>query len=285
MVEQMDCQEALNFIDVYIDDEFDAGERAEMELHLVGCEACRAAVSTEREFRLTVRSRLAPTPAPSHLRDNVLRQIAVEAQERQKTENVLPQVIQWAVPLALAASIALVAIWPFGTPDLSMLNGGSASSGPVIQLGLVPGTAPKRPAAPRVVADPTSGNMRMATYARLPADVTGNSREISTYMTGKVGFRVSPPFESADGMNLVGARQVVAEDRPAVLFIYEVDGERVNVVSLPALPGGDASELKIERCGAMTCARLAHKDTDLVVVTPLGPHELGLLLDRLTRLR
>lgn len=281
MAEQMDCQEALNFIDVYVDDEFDASDRAEMELHLVACEACRSAVVTEREFRLTIRSRLTPTAAPSHLRDNVLRQLAVEAQERQKTDNALPQVIQWAVPLALAASIALLAIWPFGTPDLSSLDSGSAASGLVTSTGLLPNRPRTRLSPPRVVADPAPGDMRMANYARMQADVTGDPGEISTYMTGRVGFRVSPPFESTGGMNLVGARQVVAENRPAVLFIYEVDGERVNVVSLPALPGGDSTELKIERCGAMTCARLAHKEADLVLVTPLGPHELGLLLDRL----
>lgn len=52
----------------YLDDELDAPERQELEVHLHDCPACRAYFDRERASVARVRARLAPPRAPSSLR-------------------------------------------------------------------------------------------------------------------------------------------------------------------------------------------------------------------------
>lgn len=94
---------------VYLDDELDAAERRELELHLHDCVACRDHVAAERQARLSLRSMLAPPPAPALLRARIER--ALVAEDRQATALARKATLsRWVLPGAsvLAAAAALV---------------------------------------------------------------------------------------------------------------------------------------------------------------------------------
>jgi anti-sigma factor RsiW len=56
---------------VYLDDELDAAERRELELHLHDCGPCREHIAAERMSRVKLRAMLAPPPAPELLRARI----------------------------------------------------------------------------------------------------------------------------------------------------------------------------------------------------------------------
>jgi anti-sigma factor RsiW len=75
----MECVELERALDAYLDDEFDARERAEADAHLGKCARCRDLVETQGRMRAAIRARLreAMTPpstagrAPAALRQRI----------------------------------------------------------------------------------------------------------------------------------------------------------------------------------------------------------------------
>jgi len=64
------CHEIESFLPAYVDGEFDAVERAEVESHLVACAACQHAVRIQSAMKEAVK-RAAPAVAPIELRQSV----------------------------------------------------------------------------------------------------------------------------------------------------------------------------------------------------------------------
>jgi anti-sigma factor RsiW len=64
------CREIESFLPAYVDGEFDANERAEVESHLVDCAACQHAVRIQTSIKEAVK-RAAPALAPIELRQSV----------------------------------------------------------------------------------------------------------------------------------------------------------------------------------------------------------------------
>ena len=74
----LDCREIESFVPAYVDGEFDAYERAEVEAHLAHCAACRHAVRVQAALKDALK-RAAPAIAPIELRYSV--QLALRDEE------------------------------------------------------------------------------------------------------------------------------------------------------------------------------------------------------------
>jgi len=66
----LECREIETFLPAYVDGEFDAYERAEVESHLAGCAACQHAVRIQAALKEAVK-RAGPAIAPIELRQSV----------------------------------------------------------------------------------------------------------------------------------------------------------------------------------------------------------------------
>ena len=152
------CETMDTLAMVYVDEELDAAERRELELHLHDCPSCRDHVTAERQSRVALRAMLAPPPAPTLLRARIDRGLADEDREvtRASRRGTLGR---WALPgvASLAAAAALVffviapaepaertggevaraAVKAQANPRLSQVKG--PSTGPWLQENFQPG--------------------------------------------------------------------------------------------------------------------------------------------------
>ena len=120
----MNCQDIQKFAYTYLDGEFGDREQGEFETHLGMCPPCRGVVGRDATFRDAVRRHLEPAPGDPELQDRVHKRLR-EAHRRARMSRTL------AVPLALAASIALAVIsWQ------------AMRQGPAVDPGLALGETP-----------------------------------------------------------------------------------------------------------------------------------------------
>jgi mycothiol system anti-sigma-R factor len=199
----MTCDDFSPFIGTYLDEEFDARERAEMEAHLSVCDGCRKQVEAQLSFREEFRACLSIPRAPEQLRQRIVEQlvsIEVETGTRRSYRARALKLGWMAGPVA--AMVAVVVALPSFTIA-------PASSGPT-------------PVIEQTV-DWHQGNY--------PLEITtANPNEIARWFRGKVDFSVRLPHFPEGRVNLLGGRIAHIEDRRAAYVLYEVDGAKLSVL-------------------------------------------------------
>ncbi len=303
----MNCSEVLRYVDVYVDGEFDDNEAARFEGHLDGCRQCSAVVAAEHQFRNTLKTKLPPVGAPDDLRQRIVAQLdgawvgghvrdgADVPWSDRRASRGRDGWPEWAVPLAVAAAIAVAIAGTYvgvGTFDpgidavsgaaglMSAVDGRVRGNVPPVAVG--PNVSVGRVAVRPVRSTPTT---QFASLSRLPAGVRGPESDVRRYMQGRVPFPVSSPLVGSDGMSLVGAKEFVDAGVPAVLWTYDFGGEPVFVIQAVATTDDAVRpERTIRRHGAVTEARFTRRGIRHTVLSELSPRDLGRLLDtRLSR--
>jgi len=207
----MNCSETERLLPIYADGEFDAGECAEIELHLLECRSCRQKVEELVAFRNFVRSHAgAVTPAPDSLRMRVRRSIA-----RQRS---IDNLRRFAAYSAVAAGLAVVAT-----------------------AGYVAKGDRHLPQPQELVVDAVDKHARA-----LPLEVTPAAGDVESWFRGKVNFNVrAPVFDAPGAPKLQGARLANVRDREAAYFVYgeESSPRRMTLLLFPGedldIPEGD----------------------------------------------
>ncbi|MFT7620928.1 MAG: mycothiol system anti-sigma-R factor, partial [Myxococcota bacterium] len=251
----MNCSEIRQYIDVYVDGEFDSSEVREFESHLDGCQPCLRAVDSEREFRSVLKQKLPPIAAPDHLRRAIVAQLAGVEPAREKTT---ARWVAWAAPLAAAAALGLM-IYTGGFGDAANGQLGTsatvaagtsakaavpAARGATVRVGTQSGPTAAKPGASRVAFD------RVAFDGG--DEIRGREIDVRTFMQGRVPFPVEAPMPEGDGVLVEGARKVMDGGSEGILWTYRVNGEQVVVIQAAATTR-DAMrpDLKIERQGSV----------------------------------
>ncbi len=192
------CAGIRRCVDAYLDGEFADHERGELEAHIGECEACRAVVKQQSDWRAEFK-KAAPKESASadlmaRIRDRIEEEARPELSWRKWAMRVLPVAAAAGLVLSFAGQRFL---------------GGHAALSPVI-------------------ADAISKHQR-----NLPLEVTGGSDQVKDWYAGKVDFPVRPPqFRralAAHPVSLMGGRLANIRDRQAAYLRYEVDGNRVSV--------------------------------------------------------
>jgi anti-sigma factor RsiW len=184
----MDCGEIDRAVDVYLDGEFDARERAEADAHLAKCERCRALVEHQGRVRAALRARLreAMTPpaeegrAPPALRARI--EDALSRRRRPLWRRALSP-----LPIGALAACATGALLVFAT------HGGDAA----------------------LVEEAVRSHHR-----GLPLEVGEGS--IPAWFAGKLDFNPAPPRFLAAGVHVLGARLSHLRELPAAYIRYEL---------------------------------------------------------------
>jgi len=283
----MNCEDVAKYSALYLDNEFDAPERAELVAHLGQCADCREMLKAEQAFRETLREKLAPIETPQYLRQRITAEIDMLSREAAKEER---QELFWgwarAIPLIAAAAVVVVLVWP--EPHTATVDSHPGDDAVAYEgVPANPVRAERSPDGVRAMTvsypSPVSANrvqggdsarLSLTRFQRLPADVRGSEREILSYMQPRVSFRLIAPLRRSANVQLVGARQVLLGDQPAVLFVYNVRGQRVSVLQQPSLAASVGS-VKLQRRGTLTVGTFDRAGTSNTVVSALSPAELS----------
>lgn len=67
----MRCEDVRRVVYFFLDGSVSSRKQNDIEIHLVECPGCAERMSVQRRLRSFVRTRLAPMPAPDHLRIRV----------------------------------------------------------------------------------------------------------------------------------------------------------------------------------------------------------------------
>ncbi len=156
----MNCQDIQKFAYTYLDGEFDDRDQVEFQTHLGMCPPCRDTVERDATFRDAVRRHLSPSVVDPSVREGVLRRLA-EAHNNARMSRTV------AIPLALAASLALAVVsWQAiqqNTPD----QGQVASTAPAQLAAALPAPPPPTP-APTVAVKPAKKELMVAAAPTQP---------------------------------------------------------------------------------------------------------------------
>ncbi len=184
----MDCGELERSVDAWLDGEFDARERAEVEAHVAACPPCRGLAGDRDAARAALRAKLREAMAvraPAALRARIQGEIAVRR---------LPLWRRALSPIPIATAAACAA----GVLVVLASHGGGE--------GLVDEAVRKH-------------------HRGLPLEVTAASvgeGSIPEWFAGKLDFHPSPPRFRADGVRVVGARLSHIRELPAAYIRYEL---------------------------------------------------------------
>ena len=196
----MNCDDVAHAIYVYLDDEFAIEDKHEFEEHLHNCPRCRRAAEGERLFLKDLRQRLDAPPAPSALRENVVKQLAAMGPIERPVEKSDSRVWQ----AVLAAALVLTAV------VLVLTN--SERTGPVS----------------------VKHEALAAHQNALPLEIKGSEEAVRRFAQDNVRFAVELPLASSPKLRLIGARLGQIGGQSAVLFLYDYDGRRVSVLQTSA---------------------------------------------------
>lgn len=193
LVAAMDCSELTRSIDAYLDDEFDARERAEADAHLIACRRCAGLVESQGRLRAALRAKLREamgTAAPEGHAPEALRARIHDALAREKRP--LWRRALAPVPIATVAACCAGALVIF------------AGHG----------------------ADDALVDEAVRKHNRdLPLEVTAAAagpESIPQWFAGKLDFNPTPPRFRQTGVRVVGARLSHLREFPAAYIRYEL---------------------------------------------------------------
>ncbi len=205
----MKCENFLQFIDAYVDSEFDDLESDELEMHLSACPSCREKVDNQTNWKRNLKECLSEESVPTDLRASILSQImrSDESALDIHPEKVIPfQKKGFPKSAIVAFSFAAVALLSFYTiPKIVTVAPASSDTQPVIEQAI----------------DWHRGNF--------PIEVTGpESQRVESWFGDKVAFPIHlPAFEDA---NLLGGRLANLKERRAAYVTYDLNGKRLSLM-------------------------------------------------------
>jgi anti-sigma factor RsiW len=182
----LDCKDLERSVDPYLDGEFDAPERAEVDAHLAGCPACRALVERQALVRASIRTKLREamgTPeghAPQALRARIEESLA-------RSRRPLWRRLLAPVPIATLAACAAGALLVVLTH-----TGGD---------------------------DPLVEDAVRKHHLALPLEVTS---DVPAWFKGKLEFNPAPPPFKAAGITMMGGRLSHLREWPAAYIRYQL---------------------------------------------------------------
>jgi anti-sigma factor RsiW len=183
----MNCTDIDNLSQTFLDGELADEEQRELEIHLVGCGACRDKVDGERGFHEELRRILAAPPAPDTLRRRLAANL--DAEDARAVAAVRRRRGAWLLPgAAMAAAAAALLVFVMG------------------------GEPSQRPSP--VAYDAARQHMK-----QLPIEVQGAG--VSPWLSQNFMPEVAVPRFGSQ-TDLVGARLSHLRDRDAAQLYYRV---------------------------------------------------------------
>jgi anti-sigma factor RsiW len=202
----MNCSEIQRGVYVYLDGEFAAPEAEALEAHLGACESCQTLVRREAAFLQGFRESLATPATPAGLRERVEATLAVTPlpEGAGSAQGYRPRTYRlgWAgIPAAAALTLALLILLPGAPADAEV--------------------------------DSEITHAVSAHHRHFPSEVAGSPGQVREYLQRSVSFAVEAPITPGPKVKLLGARLTQVQGEPAVVYHYQVEGQRISVLQSP----------------------------------------------------
>jgi mycothiol system anti-sigma-R factor len=234
----MNCEEAINLMDGYVDGELDPVTNQEIERHLRDCRRCEQAYEAQRAIVRAIGSAAPYYKAPVELRQRIqssLRnEIGAKATRngtrgsqilRTQKRSILPETPwNW---LALAAAIVLAAI--------------TASS-------LLPRM--RSPNADQFLATQLIASHVRSLMANHLTDVASSDQHtVKPWLDAKLDFAGPVVDLSGEGFPLIGGRLDYLDNHPVAALVYQRRKHFVNLFIWPVTPGATETNATMTRQG------------------------------------
>ena len=199
----MNCQEAKNQIQAYLDGELDLTRSLEQEAHLRECSVCSQALNSLHLLAQSLRNDSLRFPPPPSLEKRLRSALHREGGSRAQTFRW-----RWLIPALSAAALLIVFAGYFLT---------------------------RTPADDLVSSEIVSSHVRsLMTSSHLIDVPSEDPHTVKPWFDGKLDF--SPPVKdlTAQGFALIGGRLDYIANRPVAVLIYQRRKHTINVFVWPA---------------------------------------------------
>ncbi len=237
----MTCQEALAYVEPYLDGELSVSETAAVDAHVATCEDCTRLVARQRAWREVVQQ--APRfRAPQALADRIRAATTPGASAFTTTSGGITPGATTLGPAAAAAAPtaaapAMVASVPVAKPRWTSIAPWLAAAAAVL-LGaaLTFGfwTTHQRTSAVDLVAHDIIGSHIRSLMGAHLTDVPSSDRHtVKPWFAGRVPYSLNVPDLSAQGFVLDGGRLDFVSSRPVAALVYHRNKHVINLFVWP----------------------------------------------------
>jgi anti-sigma factor RsiW len=232
-------------LDAYLDDELAAVDARELEAHLAQCAECARFRDGRLALRAAIKVRVPVFPAPDTLRQRVRASLRTAAAGQTQRRFGLAG---WWRPLAMAASLAVVAI---GSWNLAL----------------------QRAAGSALADDVLASHIRSLMPGHLTDVLSSDQHTVKPWFNGRLDY--SPPVYdfAGRGYPLLGGRLDYVDGRTVAVLTYGRRQHLINVFLWPATRGPSAAPKTRDRQG-YHLLHWARADYTYWVVSDLGLVEL-----------
>jgi anti-sigma factor RsiW len=217
----MNCKDAQNLINGYVDGELDLVRNLEIEDHIQDCALCARGYKNHQVLRNAIKTGSLYFKAPEDLQRRIQLSLLKEAKA-----GAVPRLLpKWwfniAAPMA-AAAVVVLALVPF-------LRGPSADD--------------------LLAREVVSSHVRSLMASHLADVPSSDQHTVKPWFAGKLNF--SPPVEdlAKQGFPLIGGRLDYLEDRPVAALIYQRNKHFINLFVWPSESSSEVGTKTVSRQG------------------------------------
>jgi anti-sigma factor RsiW len=201
----MDCPNAQNLLDTYLDGELDALRSSEIADHLHGCTGCAQNVDERQTIRRGLKSPSLYFKAPETLQKSIRHSLRQAAKAQAPSRWFNAPWLKIAMPAA-AAALVLFTLMPLF----------------------------RAPGSNRLADEAVANHVRSLMVDHMADVASTDEHTVKPWFNGKVNF--SPPVADLvkQGFPLIGGRLDYLDNKPVAALVYQRDKHIINVFVWPS---------------------------------------------------
>jgi mycothiol system anti-sigma-R factor len=243
----MNCEEAINLMDGYLDGELDPITNQEIERHLRDCRRCEQAYAAQRTLVRTIASAVPYYKAPVELRERIQSSLRNEIGAKAAHNGTRgSQVLRTRKQSEPRAPL-------FGMPWNSLSLAGLGLAAAIIFAAIIfSNLAPRlqRPGADQFLATQLIASHVRSLMANHLTDVASSDQHtVKPWLDAKLDF--APPVVdlASEGFPLVGGRLDYLDNKTAAALVYQRRKHFINLFVWPTTPGDNKEQKLMTRQG------------------------------------
>jgi len=243
----MKCEEVHQFLDLYLDGEFDAQKRLELEQHLSQCPECQRLLEEQRKFRAYFRANAPQYKAPAELTARLTAKMERERRRLKLIELARQPWLYAAALLILCLSLGWQILFPNRETPL--------------------------------VSEAALAHSRAVLLQRLCDVVSANPDVVQEWLTAKLGFAPPVVRPANPEFQMRGGRVDVIQNRKVAALVYKRDKDLVTLFVWPAASKPiPARDLSISGYQACTWNAAGY---NFIAISTLSDHDLDEFIDQI----
>jgi mycothiol system anti-sigma-R factor len=238
----MNCEEAINLMDAYLDGELDLMTSQKIEQHLPECRKCEQAYEAHTALTHAISRSVPYYKAPIELRQRVHASLRDEVDD--KPARTVPRGSQLLVTRKQPEPRAVL----FGTPWNWLGLAAAIILAAIIFSSFLPRL--RQPTSDQFLATQLIGSHVRSLMADHLTDVASSDQHtVKPWLDAKLDFAAPVVDLSSEGFPLVGGRLDYLDNHPVAALIYQRRKHFINLFVWPATPGASKAQKTMSRQG------------------------------------